>query len=261
MADVEPNERLANHRLVVAYDGRPYFGWQRHGDRPTVQGTIEAAIEDCFGVRTAVHGSGRTDRGAHALGQVASVRLPAEIDVGEAHQRLARALPETIELLTLDRADADFHAREDAVAKTYRYLIWNAPDCPDERVGRVWHVPGPLAIEPMRAACRIFVGRHDFASFAKRPNYARASTVREIFEAQLEREGSTIAITLRADGFLYKMVRNIVRAIVKVGEGRTELAALPGILAARDRKAAPGTAPASGLYLVGVEYAFDARRS
>lgn len=248
----------AVYRLDLAYDGRAYFGWQRHADKATLQGTLEDAITTCFGVHSAVHGSGRTDRGVHANGQVASVRLPAELDPSAALDALRRELPGDIQLLALARADSpDFHARASAKAKTYRYLIWNAPECPEERQGCVWHIPGELDVEAMRLACAVFVGSHDFASFGKKTNFEQASTVRTIHSLELlyvPSEPWRIELVFRADGFLWKMARNIVRAIVKVGEGRTPPAKLKQILEARNRDAAPGTAPASGLYLDSVEY-------
>tara|TARA_R110002072_G_scaffold10569_38_gene49290 strand:+ start:4002 stop:4760 length:759 start_codon:yes stop_codon:yes gene_type:complete len=244
----------SNYRLDLAYDGRAYFGWQRHGDQPTVQGAIEDALTACFDVHSAVMGSGRTDRGVHANGQVANVLLPADLDVESAKSALRGALPADIQLLDLTPVADDFHARDDAKAKTYRYVIWNAPECPEAEVGRVWHVPRALDVQAMRPACRVFEGNHDFASFAKKPNFVRASTVRRVHAIQLTQDGERIEITLRAEGFLWKMVRNLVRAIVKVGEGRTPCEKLAQILKSKDRSAAPGTAPASGLFLDSVEY-------
>ncbi len=257
MTESQPQTPLANYRLTLAYDGRAYYGWQRHGDKPTLQGRLEQAIHDCFDVQSLVQGSGRTDRGAHALGQVASVSLPADLDPRAALAALAAHMPDDFQVLALSPAGPDFHAREAAVSKTYRYRIWNHARCPEAERDRVWHLPTRLDIEAMRAACLVFVGRHDFGSFAKKPNYVRASTTRTIMAMTLAHDDATpalIEISMRADAFLYKMVRNIVRAIVKVGEGRTPLAELPEILAACDRRAAPGTAPASGLYLDSVDY-------
>lgn len=244
------------YRLDLAYDGRAYYGWQRLADKPTVQGAIEDAITACFDVYTAVYGSGRTDRGVHAEGQVASVTLPHELDPGAAEAALRSALPADIQLLSL-RAAPGFHALESATAKTYRYEIWNAPECPPDRVGRVWHVKGKLDVDAMVPACRVFEGCHDFASFATKPKFKQATTVRTVHSIDL-RHSTTVPeqldFVLRADGFLWKMVRNIVRAIVKVGEGRSSTDQLVEILAAKNRHAAPGTAPASGLYLESVEY-------
>lgn len=242
------------YRLTLAYDGHNYFGWQRHGNQPTIQGTLEQAIEATFGVRTAVHGSGRTDRGAHAAGQVASIELPADIDTPSALAELNARLPQDIRIVDFASAPPGFHARTSATSKVYRYVIWNAPDCPKERVGRVWHIPGKLDVEAMRAACPIFLGEIDFASFAKKPNFKQATTVRHITQIALHHGAPLIEISMCADSFLYKMVRNIVRAIVKVGEGRTDVAQLEKIVAAKDRRAAPGTAPASGLYLDAVYF-------
>ncbi len=245
---------LANYRITLRYDGRNYMGWQRHGDQPTIQGALEAAIERAFGVGGPVQGSGRTDRGAHALGQVASSRLPRGLAPSEIVTALNVLLAEDIEVLDVAAEDDDFHARTSASTKRYRYVIWNAPDCPEREIGRVWHVPGPLDVEAMRAACPVLVGRHDFASFATRPNFQQKSTVRQLVELSMRVDPPRIEFALRADGVLYKMVRNIVRALVKVGEGRTPPGDLARILAARDRKAAPGSAPASGLYLERVWY-------
>ncbi len=243
-----------NFRLTLAYDGRAYFGWQRHGDTPTIQFALEQALQSVFEIPIEVRGAGRTDRGAHAEGQVASALLPADAQVRSTLAALRNALPDDIRLMELQPVPADFHARQSAVAKTYRYVILNAPQCPAPRVGLVWHVPGPLDVDAMRPALPMFVGTHDFGSFATRPKHQQKSTVRNVMAFNLRHDGTSIQMTIRADGFLYKMVRNIVRAVVKVGEGRYDVERLREIFAARDRKAAPGTAPASGLYLDRVDY-------
>jgi len=249
----------ANYKLTLAYDGRDFYGWQRNRDRPTIQAALEQAITEVLDLRTAVHGSGRTDRGAHALAQVASFTTPTPITapLTEVRAALDAALPETIELAALDQVPPSFHARDSAIAKQYAYLIWTAKQLPPAREGRVWHARAALDAEAMAAACPVFVGRHDFASFAKKPNFAGQSTVRTVSRCVLTREGPLIRLEIRADGFLYKMVRNIVRAVAKVGEGRLDRAGLERVLAACDRKAAPGTAPASGLYLERVFYPDD----
>jgi tRNA pseudouridine38-40 synthase len=241
---------LTTYRLTIAYDGRNFKGWQRHPGQPTVQGALEAALLEISGIRAPVEGSGRTDAGAHADAQVASVTLPDDTPLGD----LGPALPKGIQVLATSPAADGFHARMDSTGKTYRYEIWNAPECPDDRMGRVWHIPGPLDVDAMRLACPQFVGELDFASFGKRPNFERATTVRRIERIDLAFEAPTIIITMRADSFLYKMVRNVVRTIVKVGEGRIQPQDIAKILAARNRGAAPGTAPASGLYLEEVHY-------
>ncbi len=251
------NDVVTNYKIVLRYDGRAYFGWQRHGSKPTIQHALETALTRAFEAPCVVAGAGRTDRGAHAQGQVASVELPDVGDVTSTVERVNAALPSDIRVLSVAAAPEGFHANTSAKAKTYRYVIWNAPECPADEVGRVWHIPGPLDIAAMEPACRVFVGSHDFASFAKKPNFKQATTERCVHSVELRHDSATpqrVEILFRADGFLWKMVRNLVRAIVKVGEGRSTPADLTAILAKRDRSAAPGTAPASGLYLDSVEY-------
>ena len=247
-------EAMSNFKITVRYDGSAYFGWQRLKDKPTIQGVIEDALAEIFHQPCAIHGAGRTDRGAHAEGQVFSVTLPGELEIETTKRSMDDALPSSIRIVDIEAVDHGFHALKAACGKTYRYVIWNAPDCPADLQGRVWHIPGALAVGPMRAASLVFVGERDFASFATRPNFKQKSTSRNLRRVDFVNEGPKISITMEADGFLYKMVRNIVRAIVKVGEGRLQVEDLQAILDACDRKAAPGTAPASGLYLDAVQY-------
>jgi tRNA pseudouridine38-40 synthase len=243
-----------NYRLTLAYDGREFMGWQRHGKERTVQGVLEAAFEAAVAQRVRVQGSGRTDRGTHAEGQVASVVLARGETLGALRSKLEAELPSDIVLREIVEVDADFHARTSATGKIYRYRIWNADDCPDPERGRVWIVPKALDFEGMRAAAQVLVGKHDFASFATRPNFKQKNTVRDLQRIELRLEAPIIEFVFVADAFLYKMVRNLVRAIVKVGEGRSDASKLRHILEAQDRSVAPGTAPASGLYLDSVDY-------
>lgn len=247
-------EPRKNVRLTVAYDGRAFHGWQRHPGQPTVQGTLEQALSAIAGAPVEVRGAGRTDRGTHARGQVASARIPAEVDVAGLAEALGAQLPAAITVTDVREVDRSFHARMSAIGKRYIYTIHNAPKLPADAEGRVWHVPERLDVEAMRQVLPLFVGEHDFASFATKANHARKSTVRTVSVFTLEHEPPRIVLRIEADGFLYKMVRNLVRAIVKVGEGRQDLAQLQAILEARDRHAAVGTAPASGLCLDAVFY-------
>ena len=252
-AETPPGDAYA-YRLTLRYDGRSFFGWQRHPGKPTVQAALETAVEEVFGVRRAVHAAGRTDRGVHADAQVVHVHVPFSLDAPELREELNRHLPDAVRVDAVAPASLEFHARDSAVAKTYRYEIHNAAACPEGRVGRVWHIPKQLDVEAMRDALPVLSGEHDFSSFAKKANYKRKSMVRTVHDIDMQVEGPLIVLRFRADGFLYKMVRNLVRAIVKVGEGRYDTARLADILAARDRQAAPGTAPPTGLYLESVEY-------
>ncbi len=245
---------LSNYCLIVSYDGRNYFGWQRHGDKPTVQYTLEQAVEQLFSLRSAVRGAGRTDRGAHANGQVVSVALPAGLQVDELKDQLNEVLAGTVRVVKVSNVSDEFHACDSAIGKCYRYVIWNSKKLPAERDGRVWHVKSPLKVEAMVDACSVFEGEHDFASFATRPNFKQQDTTRIVSRAVMSYDLPLITFDIYANGFLYKMVRNIVRAIVKVGEGRYSHDDLHCILAAKERKASPGTAPASGLYLEKVYY-------
>jgi tRNA pseudouridine38-40 synthase len=251
------NPTLSTYRMTVSYDGRNYLGWQRHGDKPTVQYALEQAVEQLFHIRSAVRGSGRTDRGAHANGQVASVELPADLQVDTLKEQLNNVLAETVRVVDIRNAPFDFHACNSAVGKHYRYVIWNSKKLPAERDGRVWHVKSRLDVGAMSNACSVFEGEHDFASFATRPNFKQKNTTRVVSWAVMRHDLPVITFDICADGFLYKMVRNIVRAIVKVGEGRYTRDDLCRILEAKDRKASPGTAPASGLYLEKVYYTKD----
>ncbi len=248
---------MSNYRMTISYDGRAFLGWQRHGNKPTVQYALEQAVEQAFNVHVAVRGAGRTDRGAHALGQVACLQLPIGLEPEAIRNTLNDILPSEVHIADVSDASSDFHACDSAIAKRYRYVIWNDSKLPAEHDGRVWHIKEPLDLEAMNDACSIFVGEHDFASVATRPNFKQKSTRRTVTEAMLMHKLPTITFEILADGFLYKMVRNIVRAIVKVGEGRYTRDDLCRILDAKDRKAAPGTAPASGLYLERVFYAED----
>jgi tRNA pseudouridine38-40 synthase len=252
-----PTPQPSHYKLTLAYDGRSFFGWQRHGDKPTVQFALEQAVTKAFGVRVVVQGSGRTDRGTHAHGQVASLQLPDKVLPENIMEQLNQFLPPEVRILDVCFAANDFHACDSAVAKRYRYLIWNDRKLPAEHAGRVWHVKEPLAVQAMVDACSVFLGEQDFASFATRTNFKQKSTHRTVFEAVLSHDLPMITFDVCADGFLYKMVRNFVRAIVKVGEGRYTREDLCRILEARDRQAAPGTAPASGLYLEQVFYSQD----
>lgn len=251
---------MSNFRLTVSYDGRAFIGWQRHGNKPTVQHALEQAIEQQLGVRVPVRGSGRTDKGAHARGQVASVELPADCEPGNIVDALNYVLPDQVRVLDAQSVPAEFHACDSAVGKRYRYVIWNHSTVPEELAGRVWHVKSKLDVDAMADACSVFIGKHDFASFATKSNFKQKNTTRIVTDALLSHDLPTITFDICANGFLYKMVRNIVRAIVKVGEGRYSRKDLVAILAAKSRQAAPGTAPASGLYLERVFYSQEEMR-
>lgn len=249
------------YRVILSYDGRSYFGWQRLRDKPTIQGALEAAIATAFGESVAVEGAGRTDRGAHAEGQVATFRLQAGLPAEELRTRLNEALPADIRIVDAAVAEAGFHARTSAISKDYAYRIANREQIRDELAGRVWHLRrGTLDTAAMAAALPSLVGRHDFASFATPSKHARGPTVRHMRACELEVSGDVIVLRFHADSFLTHMVRNIVRAVVKVGEGRYRPERIAEILRAANRAASPGSAPASGLYLMKVHYSEEPER-
>lgn len=249
-----------NYKMIISYDGQNYFGWQRHGNKPTIQAALEESIGSLFSLSVVVRASGRTDRGAHANGQVITVELPQLEAVGEVKDTLNHVLPDDIRVLDIDPVSPDFHPRESAIGKRYRYLILDNKQLPADRAGKVWHVRPGLDLTRMKECSGLLLGTHDFASFATKTNFRQKSTIRTITLLEIHRDKDLIFIDICADGFLYKMVRNIVRAIVKVGEGRYSSEQFRHILKARDRTASPGTAPASGLYLEKVYYTEQQRQ-
>ncbi len=241
---------MTRYRLTLAYDGRDFFGWQRLKDKPTVQGSIEAAIERSFGQRVTVQGAGRTDRGAHAEGQVASFALTEAVTTGDLVEGCNTALPPSIRALEAAEVAPGFHARSDAIGKDYEYRIGDRPDL----AGRIWLARRPLELSAMQRAIGALVGTHDFASFATKPRFEQRSTECTLSRATVDVSDGVTLLRFSADRFLMHMVRNMVGAVAKVGEGRYAPSRIAEILAARDRSASPGSAPASGLYLMRVHY-------
>lgn len=247
--------KLQTFKLILAYRGCDFYGWQRQDPHPTVQLALETALKKIFGKSFHVAGSGRTDRGVHALGQVASCQVPDTHPPETLLRALNFHLPPGVRVLSVAKATAKFHARFSAKGKTYLYRIVNEPFLHPMEIGRAWHVPRPLNLKAVRQAARLFVGRHDFASFTSNPGYERESTIRCLRSVRITRKpGSVLDFIFDGDGFLYRMVRNLVGALVKVGHGRLSVANLKKILAARSRSTAPPTAPPEGLYLLKVRY-------
>jgi tRNA pseudouridine38-40 synthase len=248
-------------KLTLAYDGSEFFGWQVQPNRPTVQAAVMEAVAAVTGERAAVHGSGRTDAGVHALAQVASFQTASGIPAANLAKALNRRLPHTIRVLAAEEAPAGFHARLQARAKSYRYRIYRGEICPPFLWRYVHHFPYPLDEQQMMEAAPLFQGAHDFTSFASaeppEPDERQMplkSLVRTVFSSELRREGEELVYTVRGSGFLHHMVRNIVGTLVEVGKGRMSAAQIPAILAARQRSAAGPTLPGKGLWLVSVEY-------
>src|SRR5579862_4928420 len=254
---------VSGWKLVLAYDGTDFHGWQVQPDRVTIQGTLADAVERITGERVLPQGSGRTDAGVHALGQVASFVLAAAIPAANFHRALNRALPASIRVLETVRVSADFHARHWAVSKRYEYRIFRGEICPPWVSRYVYALNWPLDIEAMREAAAVVVGEHDFASFAASdPDLAQRSdegegisTVKTIFSSIWDCADSDLLVyRVHGSGFLHHMVRNLVGTFLDVGRGHIAAGDVSRILEARSRTAAGAMAPARGLFLVSVDY-------
>jgi tRNA pseudouridine38-40 synthase len=248
---------MLKFRLMIAYDGTGYAGWQVQKIGVGVQQRVEEALARLFPSQPKVHGSSRTDTGVHALGLVAHVEIPrAEFKMPLRRLPLAlnAHLPEDIRILAASRCRTDFHARFDASGKQYRYLVWNHRAMNPLLRSQAWQVPGKLDLPAMRAAARVFVGPHDFRSFTANPGYERESTIRRISRCDVRRSGRLLTFIIEGDGFLYKMCRGIVGTLVQVGQGKIAVSGIRKILAHRDRRVAGMTAPAHGLVLWKVFY-------
>ena len=257
-------------KLVLAYDGTRFVGWQRQAEGVSVQGLLEEALGRIEGAQVRVAGSGRTDAGVHALGQVASARLAHPISPADLLRALNAMLPPDVRVLSVDEAPADFHARYSAREKTYRYLLASGPSGPfDARF--TWVVPFALDPAPMAAAARLLEGEHDFAAFQSTGTpvaHARRRVSRSVveectFESLLGRAlrppatlpgARLFAYEVTASGFLRHMVRAIAGTLAEIGAGRREPAWLGEVLRSGARGQAGPTAPACGLFLVGVGY-------
>ncbi len=246
-------------KLTIAYDGTGFVGWQRQRTGTSIQGLLEDALAPLEGGRVVVSGAGRTDAGVHAHGQVASMTLRRSISPAAVMRALNVQLPLAVRVLSAEEVGPDFHARFLAVAKTYRYRIWNGEVLSPFEQRFAWHVREPvLDGDAMAAAAARLIGRHDFAAF-QATGSKRATTERTVFSstlrASLDRtHDPVIAYEVRGNGFLRHMVRTIAGTLVEVGRGRRPPSWVDEVLASRDRAIAGRTAPAAGLFLVAVEY-------
>jgi tRNA pseudouridine38-40 synthase len=242
-------------KLIVAYDGTAFAGWQSQVHRNTVQDALERALGRISGEHARVHGAGRTDAGVHALGQCAHVDLAKRILAPEDWTKTLNALlPATIRVLGCRYVSTNFHARFSAKAKVYRYRIWSASILPPLEFGRAWHIRKELDFELFRVTAGQFVGSHDFAAFAANRGKQKISTVRTIYSARVSRNGSRITIQFEGDGFLYKMVRLMVGSLIRCAAGKLPVETVKMQLASGRVTGARVVAPAEGLFLVRVRY-------
>lgn len=251
---------MPTFKLTIRYDGTPFAGWQVQPGQATIQGHLQSALRSITGQDIQAVGSGRTDAGVHALGQVASLTLPHWPHGGDALTRaLNTHLPETIVVTETVPAADQFHAIRDAVSKRYRYQlqIGGVRDVFDYRYR--WHLKGPLAVDAMQRAASHFVGHHDFAGF-QAAGGERKTTTRHVRACEIIAQPAAdpgrrdLAIEIEADGFLYNMVRNMVGTLVEVGWGKRSADSIPELIQEKDRGAAGQTAPARGLFLLRVDY-------
>ena len=248
-------ESKSHHiRLILAYDGSRYHGWQRQKNGLTIQEILEDKIGIMAGETVTVIGSGRTDAGVHALNQTCHFKTRSPLGPDVFKKGLNSLLPDDIFIRNADTVSPDFHARYSARRKTYEYRILNreAPDVFQRAY--VWHIKAPLDIKAMRQCLGLLVGEHDFSSF-RSTGSGNTNPVRNVLKAGiLGPEDGLLRLVIQADGFLRHMVRNIVGTLVDVGLGKSDFETFRRILESGDRALAGVKAPSQGLFLVGVEY-------
>lgn len=246
----------ARLKLTLAYDGTPFAGWQSQAHQNTIQDHLEKAIQCVVGKLVRVHGAGRTDAGVHALAQCAHIDLQDRTRSPNDWQRTLNALlPAQIRVMRARYISNEFHARFSARAKTYRYRIWTGPMLPPFEIDRAWHITAPLDFAKLRSAAGVFEGKHDFAGFTANRGKPNESTERTIHRVRSRKSGALITIELEGDGFLYKMVRLMVGAMVECAVGKISLQTLKDrLFSPSATSAARLVAPAAGLILVRIRY-------
>ncbi|MBU3958521.1 MAG: tRNA pseudouridine(38-40) synthase TruA [Candidatus Omnitrophica bacterium] len=253
---------LRNIKLTIEYDGTDYCGWQiqkshtPHASRYTsksIQGTIEKVLSEILQRKIRLIGSGRTDAGVHAQGQVANFKTDSNIPLEKLQKALNALLPGDIVITKTKEVDMDFHSRFYAKSKVYRYTILNRPYPSALLKNRVYFYPYPLDIKLMRDESKVLLGRHDFSAFCASGS-AHKNSARAIKKIKIIKENDLLCIDIEADGFLYNMARNIAGTLIEIGRGRFPKGRLRKILLSRSRRLAGPTLPAQGLCLVKVKY-------
>jgi tRNA pseudouridine38-40 synthase len=241
-----------SYRLIVAYDGTDFHGWLHNGGVRTVQGVLLESIAVLTKSSIEVEGASRTDAGVHARGYLARIRLDEYLEPAELHRALHGITPRDIEVISCESVGSDWHPRFDAIGKRYLYRISNTPRRPLFGERTSWWIRSKLDVEAMRTAALALVGRHDFAAFRTRSRDEPEDTVRMIHELTVDRAGDHVWIQVVGDGFLYRMVRNLVGSLAEVGRGYREAQEIASILESKDRCRAGESAPAQGLFLMEV---------
>lgn len=247
-------------KLTIAYDGTDFHGWQIQANKPTIQGEIVAVLQRLTQERVVLHGSGRTDAGVHALGQVASFRTQSPLGAAEFQRALNALLPPAIRIVAAEEVGPDFNARWSAVGKTYRYRLYRGKVVPPFLWRYVLHYPFPLEEDRMRESAAHFVGVHDFSSFAastgSEDDDKERNMEREIFSAQLARtaDNEELVFTVSGRSFLRYMVRKMVGTLLDVGRGRLDPDDIPRLYQLKDRSKSGPTVPPQGLVMVEVRH-------
>lgn len=249
-----------NYKLLIAYEGTAYNGWQIQSNAHSIQELIQHAIETIIREKITLIGSGRTDAGVHALGQMAHFKTDNEVNLSKLLRSLNGILPRDIRVLSAEPAAFDFHAQKDAVSKTYHYHLYlDAIQDPFHRLYS-WHVyERRCDLDLLEKASQLFVGTHDFTSFANESHEGSAAInpIRTIYHLNIMEKTGGVTLAFNGNGFLYKMVRNIVGTIVEVSSHKRPLEDIPRLFSARDRRLAGQAAPAHGLFLMQVDYVIE----
>ena len=245
---------MRNIKLLIEYDGTNYRGWQVQPDGPTIQGMLEEKLSRLTSERIHVIGSGRTDSGVHALGQVTHFRTQSQMDIRTIQRALNSLLPPDIVIREVEEVDEGFHARKQSKSKVYEYRILNRNLRSAFHRGYVWHIPQKLNLEEMKKATQSLIGEHDFSAFRTVGSPTR-TTVRRVIRGEWKRgRDGLIRFEIEANGFLKQMVRSIIGTLVEIGRGKRKASDLRKVLNSKDRKEAGPTAPAQGLFLKEVKY-------
>ena len=244
---------MMNIKLTIAYDGTPFHGWQIQPNVITIQGELQRVLERILGHQVTIHGSGRTDAGVHAHGQVANFQTDCAIVPNTLLTALNGLLPQEISVIEVEQVPLDFHARLSVKTKTYEYRLWRLPVISPFEQRYVAIAGYCLDCEGVDRATRDLCGTHDFTSFCA-ASTEKLDRVRTVQEASWDRTDEKWVLTIRANGFLKYMVRTIVGTLIEVGRGRIPAECIPEILAGQDRTLAGPSAPAQGLHLIRVDY-------
>ncbi len=256
MTDEQPQPGQRTIKLVIAYDGTDFCGWQKQPGQRTVQDDLEQVLRRVLRHPLTIHGAGRTDSGVHAAGQVAHLATTSPIPVDNLRRAVNSRLPADISLVRVSEVPAEFHATLGALSRLYRYRIWNDRAKPVEQLLHryTYHYWRGLDLARMQEAARHFPGYKDFAAMAGKSGQPRRTTWRTVYRCDVYRSGREIRVDVEGSGFLYNMVRNIVGTLIDVGRGHRPPDGIPEILASRDRGNAGQTSPANGLCMQWVKY-------